>query len=82
MKHHKAYLKKDPEEVSEDTTSAGACPIREVVEHVGHSTGEGQHDHEEGDQEHQDVLQGERYIKTLQYTEVQVFKCDSTKSID
>ena len=50
------HLEQDPEEVGEDPAGAGACPVRQVVEHVGHAAGEGQHDHKERDQEHQDVL--------------------------
>jgi hypothetical protein len=30
MLDHEAYLEMDPEEVGEDTTSAGACPVCEV----------------------------------------------------
>ncbi len=30
MKNHEADLEKDPEEVGEDTASAGACPLCEV----------------------------------------------------
>jgi hypothetical protein len=62
MKDHETYLEKNPEEVGEDTTGAGACSVCEVVEHVGHSTGEGQHDDKEGDQEHQYVLHRMRGI--------------------
>ena len=53
-------LQQHPEEISEDTLSAGARGplwIAQVVKHVGDAAREGQHDDEEGDQEHQDVLQ-------------------------
>ena len=56
------YLKKNPEEVCEypwstTTPSPCICSVGEVVEHVGHSAGEGQHDHEESDEEHSHILQ-------------------------
>ena len=31
--------------------------VTEIVEHVGDTAGEGQHDDEEGDEEHEDILQ-------------------------
>ena len=54
------HLKQDPEEVCEDALRAGARGpggVAQVVEHVGDPAGEGGHDDEEGDEEHQHVLQ-------------------------
>ena len=54
------HLKQNPEEVCEDALSAGARGpggVAQVVEHIGDPAGECGHDDEEGDQEHQHVLQ-------------------------
>ena len=45
-------LEQDPEEVGEDAVGAGALCVPNVVVHVGHTAGEGKHDDEEGDEEH------------------------------
>ena len=34
----------------------GTCSFGEIVKHVGDSAAEGQHDHEEGYQEHANIL--------------------------